>query len=155
MVVFFQILNCKGPLLKPHLHNTWSYLPYLSFRKHQNRCGGHPWRHKEISGRNLFYFNISVCQGHFLYAIIGTLTLSTDQIIWLNISFDGFAAFMYVCMMYTCMSAPIYMYKTRSIGVILNPFHSVSMQIKTNFIYKSCVLKTNIKFLVSYLYFKI
>ena len=44
---------------------------------------------------------------------------------------------------------------TRSIGIILSPFHSGSMQNNLNFIYKYCVLKTKIKYLVSYLHFKI
>ena len=38
------------------------------------------------------------------------VTLSADQIICPKLSFDGFAAFMYVYIMYTWMSAPIYMY---------------------------------------------
>jgi len=44
---------------------------------------------------------------------------------------------------------------TRSIGIILSPFHSGSMQNNLNFIYKYCVLKTKNKNLVSYLHFKI
>ena len=45
--------------------------------------------------------------------------------------------------------------RTRSIGIILSPFHSGSMQNYQNFIYNYCVLKTKIKYLVSYLNFKI
>ena len=45
--------------------------------------------------------------------------------------------------------------KTRSIGIILSPFHSGSMQNYQNFIYNYCVLKTKIKYLVSYVNFKI
>ena len=46
---------------------------------------------------------------------------------------------------YSC----IFAVKTRSIGLILSPFHSGSMQNYQNFIYNYYVLKTKIKYLVS------
>ena len=43
----------------------------------------------------------------------------------------------------------LYKLMTRSIGSISSPFHSVSIQNNPNFMYKYCVLKTKIKYLVS------